>query len=211
MKKFNMTPRVKKTLIATGSALVCVGAVALIVTMNSGAAPTMVQPESSSSAVTSVDVSVGDINTVSAVGGQSDPGAFNPSSGASQTSQLTNISKPTSVPPPPVVEGAASTASDGTVTPPTNSALTDHTKKPTYTSKPTVTVDSAPSKASSAPSKSTSSKAPTSSKPSASAAPSGGKPGQKYVPGFGWQYPGSGEGTVVSGMHEDGVKVGIMD
>jgi|GEM_PF-1376190 len=186
MKKINLSPRAKKILIATGSALVCVCAVALIVTMNSGAAPAAVQPELASSTTTSVDVSVGDIDVVSAVGGQSDAGAFVPSSGASQSAQLTTISKPSSAPPKPVVEGDASTASNGTKTQPTNSALTNKSTKPSYTSKPTA-----------------------SKKPSSST-PSGGKPGQKYVPGFGWQYPGSGEGTVVS-MHEGGSQVGIMD
>ncbi len=192
MNKLNMTPRAKKTLIATGSALVCVCAVALIVTMNSGAAPAAVQPELASSTTTSVDVSVGDIDVVSAVGGQSDAGAFVPSSGASRSAQLTTISKPTSAPPKPVVEGDASTASNGTKTQPTNSALTNKNTKPSYTSKPTAPATKPSSK-------------PSSSKPT------GGAPGQIYDPVFGWHYPSGGKGTVVSGMQEDGVKVGIMD
>ena len=206
MKKINLSPRAKKTLIATGSALVCVGAVALIVTFSSGAAPAAVQPEPASSAATSVDMVVGDISAAPAVGGQSDPGAFVPSNGASQTTELTEISKPTSAPPPPVVEGAASTASNGTVTPPTNSALTDHTKKPTYTSRPTVT-------ASSTPSKPASSKAPTTS----STTPKNGdvKNGKTYVDGWGWVdgTGAGGQGTVVGGDIDwgTGSQVGIMN
>ena len=191
MKKLNITPRAKKTLIATGSALVCVGVVALIVTFNSGATSTPVQPEPASS-TTSVDVSVGDISAASAVGGQSDAGAFIPSSGASQATELTEISKPSSTPPKPIVERDASTASNGTKTQPTNSALTNKNTKPSYTSNPT---------------------APTSkpsSKPSSST-PSGGKPGQIYVPGFGWQYPTGGKGTTVAGDGDINKQVGIMD
>jgi len=81
---------------------------------------------------------------------------------------------------------------NGTKTQPTNSALTNKNTKPSYTSNPT---------------------APTSkpsSKPSSST-PSGGKPGQIYVPGFGWQYPTGGKGTTVAGDGDINKQVGIMD
>ena len=71
---------------------------------------------------------------------------FVPSSGASQSVQLTKIEKPTSTPPKSVVQGDASTASNGTKTQPTNSALTDKNNKPSYTSKPTVPATSQPTK-----------------------------------------------------------------
>jgi cytoskeletal protein RodZ len=77
-------------------------------------------------------------------------------------------------------------------TPPSSSSLTDKSKKPTYSSKQTATSKS-------------------SSSNSASETPSGGKPGQIYVPGFGWQYPTGGSGTTVVGDWGEGSQVGIMD
>jgi cytoskeletal protein RodZ len=75
-------------------------------------------------------------------------------------------------------------------TPPSSSALTNKDQKPTYSSQPTVT-----------------------SSDSASETPSGGKPGQIYVPGFGWQYPTGGSCTTVGNPNDEltGNKVGIME
>ena len=168
MKKIDT--KLKRYLTIGGSTLICVGAVALILTNGAGAAAG--QATELSSAPTSTEVSVPEIKVISQES-SSEASAFVPSSGASAAASLTTISKPTSAPPEP--------------TPPASAALTDKNKKPSYSSKPIV------------------SKKPTSGKPS------GGKPGQEYVPGFGWQYPTGGEGTVVSGMHEGGEQVGIMD
>jgi hypothetical protein len=76
-------------------------------------------------------------------------------------------------------------------TPPSGSALTNKNKKPSYSSKPTA-------------SRSDSSK-------STDKTSSGGKPGQIYVPGFGWQYPTGGSMETIDDMYQDGVKVGIME
>lgn len=190
MKKFNLSTRGKRSLIAVGSALVCVTVVTLVATLTTGAkAPEQPVTVSSSSTVTSVDVSVGDIAVES--GSSSNDAAFVPSSGVSQTTQLTKIEKPSSTPPKPVVKGDSSTSSNGKKTQPTNSALTNKNQKPSYASKPTATT--------SKPSTTTSSK------------PSGGKPGYSYDPVFGWTKDTGGETIVVSGMHEGGSQVGIMD
>lgn len=73
-------------------------------------------------------------------------------------------------------------------TPPASSELTNKSSKPSYSSKPTV-------------SKSTTSK-------------SGGKAGEIYVPGFGWQKPTGGQGTQDKTTDHDGdinKQVGTMD
>ena len=193
MKKINLNAISKRKLIAGGSVLVGVTLVITVLAFNTAAkVPESNSVESSSSvAPTSTEVSVNDIKAIDSTSSTEE--IFTPSSGVSQSSELTQIKKPTSNPPKPVVQGDASTASNGKVTQPTNSALTDKTKKPTYTSKPTATT----------------------SKPSTSASskPSGGKPGQVYIPGFGWQYPTGGKGTTVGNPGDEltGNKVGIMD
>ena len=75
-------------------------------------------------------------------------------------------------------------------TPPASSTLTDKNKKPSYSSKPTA-----------------SKKATTTPKNGER------KNGMIYADGFGWikDEGGGGEVTVVSGMHEGGEQVGIMD
>ena len=185
MKKINLSKRGKRSLIAVGSALVCVTVVTLVATLTMGAkAPEQPVTALSSSATTSTEVSVGDIAVDS--GSNSNDAAFVPSSGVNETTQLTKIEKPSSTPPKPVVKDDASTASNGKKTQPTNSALTNKNQKPTYTSKPTVTTSK-----------------PSTSKPTTN---NGGTD-----PVFGnWTSP-SGKGTVVSGMHEGGSQVGIMD
>lgn len=76
--------------------------------------------------------------------------------------------------------------------PPSSSVLTNKNQKPTYSSTPTATSKSGSSN-------------------SASETSSGGKPGQIYVPGFGWQYPTGGSMETIDDMYQDGVKVGIME
>mgnify|MGYP001271639152 CR=1 FL=1 len=194
MKKINITPKAKKSLIITGAAVICIGISAFALSAYAGAPAAEPQSAAASSASpTSLTISIAPIEDTSEIGSQAP--TFVPSSGASQSAQLTKIQKPTSTPPKPVVEGDASTASNGTKTQPTNSALTNKNTKPSYTSKPT---------------------APTtkpSSKPSSSSKPSGGKPGQVYDPVFGWTNPTGGEGTTVGkpGDELTGDKVGIMD
>jgi len=189
MKKINLSSKAKKSIIITGSAMVCVAIAAIALHMGGGVAAAA-EPQSiaSSSLSTSAVVSVAPITGDSEIESQASS-TFTPSSGASKSTELTKIEKPTSAPPAPIVKGDASTTSNGKVTPPTNPALTDKSKKPSYSSKPTAT---SPSK-------------------SANNTPTGGKPGQVYDPVFGWQYPTGGKGTTASDMYEDGVKVGIMD
>jgi len=176
MKKINITPKAKKVILFSTMAVLCIGVVTLVSTVNAKSAAEQVNPSSVILVVDngSSDLSIPPIEHSSSVA--SEAPTFVPSSGASQSAQLTKIEKPTSTPPKPAV----------------SSALTNKSSKPSYSSKPTAS------------SKSTTNKASSNS-------PSGGKPGQKYVPGFGWQYPGSGEGTVVSGDWGGGSQVGIMD
>lgn len=174
MKKMNITPKAKKVILFSTMAVICIGVITLVSTVKATSAAEPISPSSINLSADdgSSNLSIAPIEDSSSTA--SEAPAFVPSSGASQSAQLTVISKPTSTPPKPAV----------------SSALTNKSSKPSYSSKPT------------APSKSTTSKASSNNT-------SGGKPGQKYVPGFGWQYPGHGEGTVVS-MQEDGSKVGIM-
>lgn len=120
MKKFDT--RLKRYLTIGGSTLICVGAVALILTNGAGTAAGQAA-EPLSSAPTSTEVSVPEIKVISQES-NSEASAFVPSSGASAAASLTTISKPTSAPPEP--------------TPPASAALTDKNKKPSYSSKPTV-------------------------------------------------------------------------
>jgi len=169
MKKIDL--EIKRYLTIGGTALICVGAVALILTNGTGTAAGQAT-EPSSVAPTSTEVSVPDIKVVSE---SSDPGAFVPSSGASAVASLTTISKPVSVPPKPTVN---------------SSALTNKSSKPSYSSKPAV------------------SKKPSNSTPKNGEV----RNGKTWMDGFGWvEGTGGGEGTVVSGMHEGGSQVGIMD
>ncbi len=189
-----LSSKAKKSLLAVGSGVICIGTVLLIVSFSTAAtAPDANQTNSTDSTVTSVTIDVEEIQTASSVSTEEGNKVFDPSSGASQTTNLTKIEKAPSAPQKPVVKGDASTASNGKTAPPTNSALTDKTKKPTYTSKPTAMT----------------------SKPSSST-PSGGKPGQKYVPGFGWITAGNTPGEVTDAPNVgdgwgEGSQVGIMD
>ncbi|WP_457945445.1 DUF6550 family protein [Caproiciproducens sp. LBM24188] len=138
MKKIDISQKAKKRLIIAGSAVFCIGVAVAALTLTAGTPSKAVTtgPVSSSSTGSFV-LSVDPIDEDSKAESESQAPAFNPVSGASQTTELTKIEKPTSAPPAPVIEGDSSKTSDGKETEPTNSALTDKTKKPTYTSKPT--------------------------------------------------------------------------
>lgn len=163
--------KAKKVAMFSGLALICIGALSLVlVHADAGEEPESTSSESSAEIVlgTPNEISVPPINAKSGTSS-----AFVPSSGAKASEPLTTVSKPMSTPPKP--------------TPPASSTLTDKSKKPTYSSKPTA-------------SKSSTSK-------------SGGKAGEVYVPGFGWQKPTGGQGTTVGNPGDEltGNKVGIMD
>lgn len=187
--------RAKNGLLITGTALVCVGAIIAVLNMSSSAAATEPVSAASSSPSTSAEISVPPIEIQTVVVESGTSSVFVPESGASQTTELTEIQKPTSAPPAPSV--------------PSGTDLTDKSKKPSYTS----------SASSSAPANSTKQK--TSSSTKSSGTPKMGDKrtsnGQKqvYIDGFGWVEDGGGggKGTTVGNPGDEltGNKVGIMD
>jgi len=132
---------------------------------------------------------------------------FNPQTEKNVSEPLTTVSKPSSVPPKPTVQGDSKNGAQ-----PTNSALTNKNKKPTYTTKPQApSTSSTSSKSSSTSSTSTG----TSSKSSGGSTVSGGgsHAGEVYDPVFGWTKSTGGKGTTVGnpGDKLTGDKVGTMD
>lgn len=199
MKKINLNAISKRKLIAGGSVLVGVTLVITVLAFNTAAkVPESNSVESSSSvAPTSTEVSVNDIKAIDSTSSTEE--IFTPSSGVSQSSELTKIEKP-SAPPAPVIDGNAT--SSGTKTQTTNPALTDKNHKPTYKTPPTV-----PSKSKS---DKTSSSQPSQKKPSKPASNNTGN----NDPVFG-DFAGNpgGQGTTVGNPGDEltGNKVGIMD
>ena len=172
-----MSPKTRRYLTLAVTAFVSIGAVALVIMNRVGVEARQAAENVSSNSVSSEEVvSVPPIIVASQESKSGSASAFVPSSGASAVAPLTTISTPTSAPPEP--------------TPPVSSALTDKSKKPSYSSKPTA-----------------SKKATTTPKNGER------KNGMIYADGFGWikDEGGGGEVTVVSGMHEGGEQVGIMD
>jgi len=183
MKKQKLSVRAKRTLSITVLMAICVGTATLAVVHNHLGSQAQAEQVSSAVTFTSAPVSIPEIVVVSQTSSTSS--AFVPSSGASGVSSLTEISKPSSIPPKPVVSGSPKAI---------NSALTNKSSQPSYSRK------AATSSKKSDPQKNSGTK------------PSGGQPGQVYVPGFGWQYPeGKNDVTVVGGNWGEGSEVGIMD
>lgn len=192
--------KIKKIMLISGVCLICGGVVAIA--LNNG---TSAKVEASGTSSTSTEVSsdapvvspapiltIGNVSSAPQTGTGS---AFDPSKENSRSEPLTVVSKPTSQPPKPVIEGDSK---DGKQ--PTNPALTNKTKKPTYKSKPKAQ-PAAPKK------QSTSSKAKNDT-------PKDGdkKDGKTYVDGWGWvEGTGGGTGTTVDGDWGEGPQVGIMD
>lgn len=133
MKKINITPKAKKVILFSAMAVICIGIVALVSTVNAKSATEQVNPSSINLIVDdgSSELSISPIERSSSAA--SEAPAFVPSSGASQSAQLTVISKPTSTPPKPAV----------------SSALTNKSSKPSYSSKPSVSSKVGTKKASS--------------------------------------------------------------
>ena len=205
MKKINLSPKAKKGLIITGSAVICIGIAAIAMTMTGGT-PADTAPENSEVSSEPI-ISIAPIEEDSSIKTQSAAPTFNPENGESRTTELTRIEKPTSQPPAPKIEGDSS-KTNGKETPPTNPALTDKKHKPSYT-KPPVAPGSKPK-----PATKPSNNKPADKKPSKpkDTKPSGGKQGQVYVEGFGWiDDIGEGEQTVVEGDWGGGEQIGIMD
>ncbi|MFU0833385.1 MAG: hypothetical protein ACFWUC_10695 [Oscillospiraceae bacterium] len=106
--------------------------------------------------------------------------AFDPTKESSRSEPLTTSSKPTSTPPKPVIEGDSENGSQ-----PTNSALTDKSHKPTYTSRPTVSPESSSSTS---------------------------REDDTFIdPIFGNKTSPKGSTTVIDGDWGEGPQVGIMD
>lgn len=206
MKKINLNAISKRKLIAGGSVLVGVTLVITVLAFNTAAkVPESNSVESSSSvAPTSTEVSVNDIKAIDSTSSTEE--IFTPSSGVSQSSELTKIEKP-SAPPTPVIDGNAT--SSGTKTQTTNPVLTDKSKKPKYSIPPKATVSSSTTKSST---KTNSSKKP-SSKSTGGSTDGGNHAGEAYDPVFGWTKSTGGQGTTVGnpGDQLTGDKVGIMD
>ena len=119
-----MSPKTRRYLTLAVTAFVSVGAAALIIMNRVGVEAGQAAESASSTQVSSEEeVSVPPIIVASQESKSGSTSAFVPSSGASKSTELTKLEKPTSTPPKP------STASG------TN--FTDKTKKPSYSSKPT--------------------------------------------------------------------------
>lgn len=182
MKK--LSPKVKKVAVLTGLGIICVGCLSLVmIHANAGENQESVSSESSAELVlgTPNPISVPPISSEATGTGS----AFIPSSGATASEPLTDVSKPTSTPPKP--------------TPPASSDLTNKSSKPSYSSKPTA-------------SKSSTQKS-SKNKMGDTRVVNGQK--QVYVDGFGWieNQGDGGQGTTVgsSGDQLTGNKVGTMD
>ena len=206
MKKINLSHKAKKGLIVSGTAVISIGIITVIALTMTGGTPAnttgTVSSEVSSEPVISI-APIEDTNTQT----QSTAPTFNPENKENRTTELTTISKPTSQPPAPKIEGDSSKTSDGKETPPTNPALTDKKHKPSYT-KPPVAPGSKPKPATK----------PAEKKPSkpANNTPKNGevRNGKMYDPDFGWvEIGGANEQTVVGNPGDEltGNKVGIMD
>ena len=183
MKKINLSSKAKKGIIITGSALICVAVAAIALRMGGGVtAADEPQSTAASSPSTSTVISVAPIIDVNSETDSQTP-TFVPSSGASQSTQLTKIEKPTSTPPKPSVASGTN--------------ITNKSSKPSY-SKPTA-------------SKSTTKPSTTKPKMGDKRVYNGQK--QIYDDGFGWVEDGGGggKGTTVEGDWGGGSQVGIMD
>lgn len=155
MKNNHFSKKAKKSIIITGIAVICVGIVsAVAVNANSEAANKNTSSKSSTATITLSSDSVSP-NSISGNGVNSDLGktVFNPETESSRSEPLTTCSKPSSTPSKPVIEGDSKNGSQ-----PTNSGLTDKSKKPTYTTTPKASnnTSSSTKKSSTSSSKSTS-------------------------------------------------------
>lgn len=202
MKKITLTKKAKTVAIISGCALICVAVLTLVLTNNSAASQVSAEATSdvSMKIVSPVSVSIESISPDSNTGSANEGASWNPATQKDASSPLTTISKPTSTPPKPTVQGDSKNGQQ-----PTNPALTDKTKKPTYTTTP-----KAPSSSGST-SKSSSSGSKSSSKSSGGSTSSGSHAGEFYVPGFGWVKATGGKGSTVSGDWGGGSQIGTFD
>ena len=202
MKKITLTPKGKKVAVLAGTLVFCGVLTVVLLGVNSNIKTDPGASGSEAGSEVNASLTVGSISSTVVSGAGENAAAFDPKTETSRSAALTSTpSKPTSAPPAPKVEGAGGTDSKGNQTKATNPALTNKNKAPEYTSKPVV---DGKSKSKSG---NTSSKKPSQKSPSSDS----GHPGEIYVPGFGWQKPTGGEGTVDNGDWGGGEQVGIMD
>ena len=197
MKK--LSPKAKKITIVTGAAVVCIGVLSAILYQQHAIADSADLSTASSGISASATSSCADVTIPKITGNNSvtsgtagTGSAFTPSSGKSASAPLTpSVSKPTA-PSKPTVQGDSKNGKQ-----PTNGALTDKTKKPTYTTPPKAPTTPA-------------SKAPTQNNNGGSTNKSNGGDND---PIFGNKYGTGGEQTTVGNTGDTltGDKVGIMD
>lgn len=206
----------RKYTIAIAAVVVFAGVAAAFALQVGGKEDALTQAEESA-ASSNVSLTIGDINSTSAVGGAVGTTSTASAAEGKNTTELTSIApKSSSMPPAPVIDGAGKETSSG-YTKATNPALTNPDKQPSY--KETPVIDNGKKKSSSSSGKSSSSSKGSSSKSnsskSSSSKPANGtkKDGMVYVDGFGWvkDEGGGGQGTVVNGDWGGGDQVGIME
>ena len=205
MKKLNK--RSKKIMMITGVAAVCCVGVLAAVMVQANAQPNKSTPAPVSSDTSSVQLvlpsglNITDPESKSSRASSSaSTGTFVPEKGKNVSEPLTSSVQKDQAPVPPKPSVASSAD--------TQKVLTDRTKKPTYKTTPKATTTAGESKKSS---KTTSKKPSKSNTTNKVSKPSGGKPGQDYVDGFGWEYPTGGKGTTIDGDGDINKQVGIMD
>lgn len=124
-----MNSKVRKLALFAGLAVVCVGALSLVMSRANAAQPTEEVSSASSGQIVLASPNSITVPPISSSPSSDTGSAFLPSSGAVSSKPLTVVSKPTSHPPKP--------------TPPPSSALTNKAKKPSYTTPPKAPASSA--------------------------------------------------------------------
>ncbi len=199
----SISKKAKRSIIITSIAVVSIGIVsAVMVNANSKVKTDNGKTVTNSGATITLssDVSPNSIDSENGVVSGSGK-AFNPETESSRSEPLTTCSKSTSTPSKPVVEGDSKNGSQ-----PTNSALTDKSKKPTYKTAPKASTNSSTTTKKSSSKSSTSTKKSTSSSTGSNNDPIFGN-GANVTKG------GANEATSMSGDHDsdDNEQVGIMD
>ncbi len=199
MENSKVSKKAKKGILAAGISLVCIGIISVVIVNTNQKAEANNDKAADNSSATIVmpsDITPNPISSQGSVNSNLGEKAFDPATESSRSEALTTYSKTSSTPSKPVIEGDSKNGSQ-----PTNSALTDKNKKPSYTTTPKAsTGSSTAAKQASSKSSGTSGKKSTSST------------GSNYDPIFGNKRgTAHGEQTVVEGDWGEGEQVGIMD
>lgn len=210
MNKISLSPKARKIVLFSGMAVACVCILSVVLFKANAGTNSIATSASSSDAKlvlsSSGAVSVNPITEVdSAASSTGDGGTFNPQTEKNVSQPLTTVSKPSSAPPKPTVQGDSKNGAQ-----PTNSALTNKNKKPTYTTKPQAQSTSSTSSKNSSTS-STSNGTSSKSSGGSTVSSGGSHAGEFYDPVFGWTKSTGGTGTKVSGDGDINKQVGTMD